>query len=540
VAVRVPKTFDAAVKHLFRYLDDFGRLQLNPIAKPFFEAANASESPARARQALSDLRTLVLETAERFCAEDTAAGDEAHAERQFAIVKMHYFDAVPLEDVARALHVSAKHCYRERAALCRRIASALSQEGRTGAVVTPTDDGFYVLLDRLLEHEADASRDELAACDFLQHLAKTTQQKIAALHAFTVLSIRLGDGPSAEAGYVRATRVYDEQRLTLSPELQRTAEASMNVLAWSLASHHGQSDLARAAAERAVQCLELGPIDRTMYGDRLQAEARFNLSTTLWASGNLSDAYDLVRETAVRCERLAPSASIRIRTEGSFWKLRTYLLLSNFCTSKSRIAGLVGAKKRALRAGALSEAIDAMVSITECHMFANHDAQALQSARATLALARAAQNPLEYMEVAIELAVRLLSTTFWREGLQLLPRAPALESLDDYRRQLHSYASALGALRAGHIEKAWALSTAPGANDQWANLEVGRGLLAAESAHLLGRETEAHHAAEVAVAAAERLGAAPLLRKAYSVSGLVLGSPRVTAKAREIARILAA
>lgn len=540
MAVRVPKTFDAAVKHLFRYLDDFGRLQLNPIAKPFFDAANTSESPARARQALSDLRAAVLETAERFRADASEAGEEAHAERQFAIVKMHYFDGVPLDDVAKALHVSAKHCYRERAAICRRIASALSQEGKTGAVVTPTEDGFYVLLDRLLEHEADASRAELAACEYLQNLARTTQQKIAALHAFTVLSIRLGDDPSAEAGYVRATRVYDEQRLTLSPELQRTVEASMNVLAWSLANHRGQSDVARVAAERAVQCLELGPIDRTMYADRLQAEARFNLSTTLWASGKLSDAYDLVRETAVRCERLAPSASIRIRAEGSLWKLRTYLLLSNFCTSESRIAGLVGAKERALRAGALSEAIDAMVSITECHMFANHDAQALQSARAALALARAAQNPVEYMEVAIELGVRLLSTKFWRQGLQLLPRAPALKSLDDYRKQLLSYASALGAFRAGHVEKAWTLSTAPGANDQWANLEVRRGLLAAESAHLLGRKGQANLAAEVAVAAAERLGAAPLLRNAYSVSGLVLGSARVAAQAQEIARILAA
>jgi hypothetical protein len=540
VAVRAPKTFDAAVRHLFRYLDDIGQLQRNPIAKPFFDAANASQSPARAREVLAELRGLVMELAERFRDEDAEAGNDAHAGRQLAIVKMQYFDGVPLRDVATSLHVSPKHCYRERAIICRRIASALAQHDKTDVVVAPTEDGFYVLLDRLLEREADTSPAELAACEYLQNLAKTTQQKIAALHAFTVLSIRLSDDRSAEAGYVRAARVYDEQHLALPPELRRTAETSMNVLASILANHRGQIDRARAAAERAVNCLEQGPIERTMYADRLQVEARFNLSTTLWASGNLSEAYDLVRETALRCERLAPSASIRIRAEGSLWKLRTHLLLNNFCTLETRIDGLVGAKERALRAGALSEAIDAMVSITECHVYANRDAQALQSARAALALARAAQNPVEYMQVAIELGVRLLSTKFWRQALQLLPRESALGQLDDYRKQLLAFAVALGALRAGDVGKAWAFSTAPGGNDQWANLEVRRGLLAAESAHLLGHKTQAHNAAEVAVAAAERLGAAPLLRKAYAVSGLVLGSPRVVAKAQEIARILAA
>jgi hypothetical protein len=540
VAVRVPQTFDAAVKHLFRYLDNVAQLQRNPIAKPFFAAANGSESPVRARQALATLRTRVMELAERFRDEDIAAGNDPRADRQFAIVKLHYFDGITLDDVAESLHVSAKHCYRERASICHRIASALSQQDKGAAVVTATEDGFYLLLDRLLEREADASPTELAACEHLQNLAKTTQQKIAASHAFTVLSIRLSDDPSAEAGYVRAARVYDEQHLALSPDLRRTAEASMSVLESILANHRGQIDRARAAAERAVQCLEQGPIERTMYADRLQVEARFNLSTTLWASGNLADAYDLVRETALRSDRLAPTSSIRIRAEGSLWKLRTHLLLNNFCTSEARIDGLIGAKERALRAGALSEAIDAMVSITECHVFAKHDAEALQSARDALALARTAQNPVEYMQVAIELGVRLLSTKYWRQALQLLPRESALGSLDDYRKRLHSYAIALGALKAGHVEKAWAFSTAPGPSDQWANLEARRGLLAAESANLLGRKTQARHAAEVAVATAERLGAAPLLRDAYAVSGLVLARPRVDAQAQEIARILAA
>ena len=67
-----------------------------------------------------------------------------------------------------------------------------------------------------------------------------------------------------------------------------------------------------------------------------------------------------------------------------------------------------------------------------------------------------------------------------------------------------------------------------------------RALLAAESGYLLGRKAQASQAAEMALAVAERLGAAPLLRDAYAVSGHILGRPRVGADAVEIGRILAA
>ncbi len=122
---KTPRTFDAAAKISFRHLHDARLLRLNPIARPFFEAASAPESPYRARQALADLRALVLEVAERLRKEEAAAGDGARAARQFAIVKMLYVDGVPIHAVANALNISVKHCYRERAAICRRIARAL-------------------------------------------------------------------------------------------------------------------------------------------------------------------------------------------------------------------------------------------------------------------------------------------------------------------------------------------------------------------------------------------------------------------------------
>ena len=537
---KTPRTFDAAAKHLFRHLHDARLLRLNPIARPFFEAASAPESPYRARQALADLRALVLEVAERLRKEEAAAGDGARAARQFAIVKMLYVDGVPIHAVANALNISVKHCYRERAAICRRIARALDRRNKSSAVVMEPAEGFYVLLDRLIAQESDATRDALVACECLEHLAKTTSQQVAALRAAVIVSLMLRDEGYAETAYVHAARLYDEDGLTLSADRRRTVEAMVNHMAWMLAHYRGQSDRAMVAAQRGVHCFERGPIERTPQADRLQVQMRLNFCAELWARGDLAAAYELLNETGSRCDQLAPFASIRFRVEGSLWKLRTYFVLNNACSSDARIDGLLRAKERALRFGALLEALDAMVSITECHVFAKRDAEALRSARPALALAEAVQNPAERAQIAIELAVRLLSTRFWPVALQMLPAESARGNLDCYRRQLLCYALALGAFRAGDVEKAWRSAASADTDVRLATLDVRRGLLAAESAYLLGRKAQAYQAAEMALAAAEELGAAPLLHDAYAVSGRILGRPRAVAQALEIARILAA
>jgi hypothetical protein len=538
VEVKSARTFDSSVKHLFRYLGDFRRLKTNPIARPFFEAARAAGSARPARQALSDLRAEVLELAQGFHDEGVEAGNGVRAARQLTIVKLHYFDGVSMQDVAKSLNLSVKHCYRERAAICGRIARALVRREATDVVVTATEDGFYVLLDRLLEH-AETSRADLEACEYLQNLAKNTFQRLAALQAFAVLSMRSGDDAAAEAGYLRAMRLYDEQRTRMRPEFRRTAEASVSQLASMIAFYRGQTDYAFAAAKRSVECLDRGPIERAAYTDRFYVHAHLNFASMLWARGDLARAYVVLCEAAAGCDRLAPSAPVRIKVEGSIWKLRSYLVLSNPFPLAARIGGLLDAKDRALRAGAIFEAIDAMLAVTECYAFGKRDERALESARATLSLATSA-HPVLQKEAAIELGVRLLSTKFWREALQLFPHGGARDALSNYHRSMLSYGTALASYRAGDVEHAWGLTATGAANGTWASLDVRQGLLVAESAYLLGRKAQACEAAEAALAAAERLGAAPLLRGAYAVAGRLLGRPRVRARAQEIEGILAA
>jgi hypothetical protein len=112
--------------------------------------------------------------------------------------------------------------------------------------------------------------------------------------------------------------------------------------------------------------------------------------------------------------------------------------------------------------------------------------------------------------------------------------------LDPYHQELLTHANALRALRLGDFEKAWKGSGAPVEEEVKATLALRRRLVAARSAQLLGRKNVAREAAESAVFAAERLGAAPLLSDSYRLAANILGSPRLSSRAREIAQILGA
>lgn len=538
-----PKTFNAAAKHLFRHLHDSRRLQANPIASRMFRgSAEISESPRDARKALSELHAIVLQAAQRCRDESISAGQSERARRQFAIIQWQYFEGVPIREVAKRLGLSVKHCYRERAEICQRIALYLYQCSQPDNVVAaPDEEGFYFLLDRLSECSTYTPRAALLACQYLENVAESPQQKIDSLLAGIALSLLLGDRSSAEAGYIRAGRLYDEHFLALPSDLQGAAQATISVAAWHLANYQGKNDQALRAAEVAVKHLEQLPTRRTPYVDKFWVEAQFNLAITLWARGNLAAAYDALSRGASRIDRVPLSSPLRFRVDASLWKLRNYLLLSvaNSHTSEVRLNGLRTAFNQAHELGSLSEAIDALIAITECHVFAKRDEQALQSARAALTLSRKIDNPVMRMGVSINVGVRLLSTRFWRQAKLLFPLEEEALKLDDYHQRVLRYSRALLALRLGDFEKAWRYSSSSN-NDDWALLALRSQLVRAASAHQLGLKHAAREAAESAVYAAERSGAAPLLRDAYRVATDVLGDERFGTRAEEITRILVA
>lgn len=535
-----PRTFNAAVKHLFRHFQDPKRLETNPIVSHLFRMpTDGSRIPINATQRLSKLHVLVREAAECCRDDDLAAGKALRANRQFAVLTLQYFDAIPIDQIAKRLGISIKHCYRERAEICRRIALYLYKRSPT-ALSERNEDGFYFLLNRLSDINIHEPRAAVQACHYLERSAHSAQQKIDALHVGIAWSLNVGDHASAQSAYLRAVRIYDEHLAPAPVELQRTAQASIKISAWRLANHLGQDAQAREEVEAAIGILEHLPTPQTTYAKEFWIDAYVDLAVTLWGVGNLAGAYDALSRALSRTDQIPRSSPLRFRVNASFWKFQNYLLLAkqHLHTAEARLEGLQGVLKQAYESGSLWEAIHTLIALIECHVFARQENRALQSARAALALIAKIPDPVMRMEVSIDVGQRLLSTKFWRHALNLLPRGGRIRRMDDYRQHALDHAYALIALKRGDFQTAWEQSK--DACTGRSTLDLRYQLIAATSAHRLGRERVAREASARAVLTAERLGAVPLLRDTYEVVAEVRNDGRYARRAQEMMRMVIA
>jgi hypothetical protein len=144
-------TFDAAVRHLFRDIDDLEGLRNNPIVSDVLSSWNVEHSARAEQRALPRLRTLVFETAERLLDKKKADTNPKRLRLQRDIIRLHFSEGRSIQQVSEIVGYSLKHCYRERGEIYRWIAREISSPGPSVAVTTTGDDAFYFLLDRALE-----------------------------------------------------------------------------------------------------------------------------------------------------------------------------------------------------------------------------------------------------------------------------------------------------------------------------------------------------------------------------------------------------
>jgi hypothetical protein len=115
-------SFDVAVRHLFRHLGEPDRLRRNPLVRRFFEDGSGRVTRTREKTALATIARVVQEGAERARSHDMDANQGERAYRQYTIVRRTYFERAPAERIASDLGLSTRQYYRERAAICARIA----------------------------------------------------------------------------------------------------------------------------------------------------------------------------------------------------------------------------------------------------------------------------------------------------------------------------------------------------------------------------------------------------------------------------------
>lgn len=535
--------FTATAKHLFRHLHDARSLRKNLLVRRFFFRGKAGvSSEITDNVALARIHQLVRQAAERCREADLRDGRESRAFHQHAIVVQQCLGGRPIAAVADELGISYKHCYRQRAEICRRIARYISQCDDGDLLQrTPDVDTFRIALDRA-RHRCTLvdARSSLRECEELARSAPSASQSIEALRIGATNAMYFGDIESAKEFCVAAKRIYTANQSDSSFG-RVVAQACIDLMENKVAYYGANMVEALRLAEHAVH--ELGSVWRGAPERirELYVESLYDMASALSITGNLDRTHQVILEAQACSNRITvSSARLRARLALASWKLRTCFLLSSatFCRASERCQGLLLTFDLAYGSGALPEATSAIVALAENHALGANDDEALRAARLGLALAGALSERVQ-TQTSISVALTLSMTRYWAFGLTLLPDAVILGRCDPLHREMAAHAIAKRALRTRHFEDAWTLATNTDGPDDFTALAVGQRIVAAQAAHRLGHRRDAQALIEAILPAAERLSDAAVLRDAYDVAAGVTGEMRFKHRARELAKLLA-
>jgi hypothetical protein len=152
------KSFDVAVRHLFRHLDDAAALRRNPLAR-FVLLPSDDGKRQRDEVALATLRSKLLDASRACYAEDLEAGLKLQAQLHFTIATDVCSRRSPSE-TASSLGISLRQFYRYRRTICLRVARVLLIRESRAIARAYTYDPLYLLRSRaasLVDHGLAAS-----------------------------------------------------------------------------------------------------------------------------------------------------------------------------------------------------------------------------------------------------------------------------------------------------------------------------------------------------------------------------------------------
>jgi hypothetical protein len=129
------KSFDAAVRHLFRHLTDAPELRRNPLVRDFTKTHKTTND----NELVAAINDSILRLAKPCCAEYAAAGLQLQARRRHAII-LAVCAGESSSITAARLNISPRQYYRERQVICVRVAALLvSQRERPDPQVQVSD-----------------------------------------------------------------------------------------------------------------------------------------------------------------------------------------------------------------------------------------------------------------------------------------------------------------------------------------------------------------------------------------------------------------
>jgi tetratricopeptide (TPR) repeat protein len=177
------KSFEAAVRHLFRHLHNANALRRNPLVRSFFRVQGGGNSD---HLALASLRTALLRLARACHSQDSSHGQSVRADRQLAIITAIYARPHSNVSVAHDLAISLRQYYRDRRLICQRVARLIASYKSAAATASQVYDPLRLTL-RRAANLVDSGRARAAVTE-LERAAREASEDFAKVHALADLS----------------------------------------------------------------------------------------------------------------------------------------------------------------------------------------------------------------------------------------------------------------------------------------------------------------------------------------------------------------
>jgi hypothetical protein len=538
--------FEKAVKRLFRHLHDARALSRNPIVRNVFDnQVTGGFGEDRSRAVLGRIHQLVRQGADYCRNEDLARGKEERARRQHAIILRQCLRSLPISQVAAEIGISVNTCYRERADICRRVARYIGECDELPVLDYLAElDEFRSLVDRTVpEVTAGNIETSFRHCDALIRAASTTEQRVEALCLKALVSLVFGNVRRAEGAFSTAKIVLAGQLDGNTSLMSDLSRAWIDLTGCMFAQYRGDSREAVRSGKLAAAGLEPLLPSGSVHIKELYLQSVLEVGIALWNLGDRDHGYEYIVRAEANLHH-PPGSLWRLRGQlaVTLWKYRSRLLMSSkaWYPAWERLRGLTTAFEEAYASGSLTQAIDALVVITECNALAGHKVEALRAAELAVSLAN--QNPSENVraQVSIDVAAKLMRTDYWEEALTFFSEVKRVDSCAAFYRANAEYVVAARALRLHRFQEAWRLANVSDGTSGYADLTLMKRLIAAAAAYELGWHQKSRAIVESVIPEAEVLGSAPILRDAYEVAAKGAGGdPRFRRKARELSRLLA-
>lgn len=544
-------SFDRAVKHLFRHLHETRALRDNPLVAHHFEHSPATEiSRIRDdRAAVERIHRLVRMGAESCRDRDIAAGDDRRAQRRFTIVTS-LLEGLPIARTAERLEISFRHCYRERAAICRDVALYVRDHRETLSYATASPlDEFRRHLEIVRRTSATTrNKASFRTWDELIAAAPSIADRADALRIAAEVAMERGHQQRAESALRTARELTPTDQEAVDPLLRLVAHACADLIEFHLAYARTDLSTALGLAQRATSALEGAEVGRPHIAE-LRAEGLYLLGMIHCNLGDLEAGYDAIAAAQSLADRKRGASIVHPRIAAELWRLRNHLLTSakSWYPSAKRLEGIRVAFNQARAVGSALDAVAALVTLTEYQVVTGNETAAFSAAHSAVNLAAQQPNRRIHAQTAIRLAIMLASTRYWANALKFVP--PHGDDENAFARELTTCLAAWRAFRLGDFNGAYRTASESD-NDEsrlsektplrYPVVSMRKHLIVAASAQRLGRRSEAAAILETALPVAKRLSSAPLLRDVHALAAAVTGDRRHQREAAEIGRLLTA